>query len=150
MAHAMGVSLPARVTCRARAAPSRRAQAPRSAPLRRAAPVALDAKAPAGLAAAATTLAAAQPALAANEVMDVAIDGRFGILLLLLGPAVGWVRGRKRGGGELGCAAAPCACSDKAGRAVAHRRSARRRASLASEAGAARGINIPTGLHAPV
>ena len=96
------------------------------------------------------SLMAAGQADAAQEVMDVAIDGRFGILLLLLGPAVGWVRGRKRGGGELGCAAAPCACSDKAGRAVAHRRSARRRASLASEAGAARGINIPTGLHAPV
>ena len=37
------------------------------------------------------SLMAAGQADAAQEVMDVAIDGRFGILLLLLGPAVGWV-----------------------------------------------------------
>ena len=36
------------------------------------------------------SLMAAGQADAAQEVMDVAIDGRFGILLLL-GPAVGWV-----------------------------------------------------------
>lgn len=38
-----------------------------------------------------SALLAAGNADAAQEVMDVAVDGRFGILLLILGPAVGWV-----------------------------------------------------------